>query len=176
MGLSETAAASDFLLAGREREKGTILSHPKNAIVTDAFSYTGRYVARQFLDEGVSVRTLTRSPDRENLFGGRVPAAPLDFSDPDGLCRSMEGAGVLYNTYWIRFERGWVTFEQAVKNSMVLFDAVANAGVKRIVHFSVTNPSPDSRLPYFRGKGRVEELLVGSGLSHAIIRPTLDIR
>ena len=36
----------------------------------------------------------------------RVPAAPLDFSDPDGLRRSMLGAGVLYNTYWIRFGGG----------------------------------------------------------------------
>ena len=128
---------------------------PNTAIVTGAFSYTGRYVARRLLDEGVGVRTLTRNPDRRDLFGGLVPAAPLDFSDPDGLCRSMQGAGVLYNTYWIRFGRGRTTFEQAVENSRVLFDAGVRAGVGRIVHFSVANASPDSALPYFRGKGRL---------------------
>lgn len=85
----------------------------------------------------------------------------------------MEGADVLYNTYWIRFARGETTFDQAVKNSMVLFEAAANAGVKRIVHFSVANASSGSELPYFRGKGRVEEILTDSGLSYAIIRPTL---
>ena len=86
-------------------------------------------------------------------------AASLDFSDPDGLRRSMQGAGVLYNTYWIRFGRGRNTFDQAVANSRVLFEAAAKAGVGRIVHFSVANASTDSRLPYFRGKGHVEEIL-----------------
>ena len=149
------------------------MQHPDTAIVTGPFSYTGRYVARRLLDEGVVVRTLTRSPDREGPFGGLVPAAPLDFSDPDGLCRTMRGAGVLYNTYWIRFGRGRNTFDQAVENSRVLFDAAAKAGVGRIVHFSVANASSESRLPYFRGKGQVEEILRDTGIPYAIIRPTL---
>ena len=138
-----------------------------------AFSYTGRYVARRLLDEGINVRTLTRNPDREGPFGGLVNAAPLDFSDPDGLRRSMQGAGVLYHTYWLRFRRGRTTFEQAVENSKALFDAAAQAGVGSIIYCSVANDSPDSRLPYFRGKGMVEEILQGMGILHAIIRPTL---
>ena len=152
------------------------LSRPDTAIVTGAFSYTGRYVARRLLDEGVAVRTLTRSPEREGPFGGLVPAAPLDFSDPDGLCRTMRGAGVLYNTYWIRFGRGRNTFDQAVENSRVLFDAAAKAGVGRIVHFSVANASSECRLPYFRGKGQVEEILQDMGIPYAIVRPTLGLR
>ncbi len=55
----------------------------------------------------------------------------------------------------------------------MLFDAAAQAGVGRIVHFSVANASPDSRLPYFRGKGQVEGILMGMGIPYAIIRPTL---
>ncbi len=149
------------------------LSHPDSAVATGAFSYTGRYVARRLLDEGVSVRTLTRNPNQEGLFGGLVPAAPLDFSDPDGLCLSLQGAAVLYNTYWIRFGRGRNTFDRAVENSRMLFDAAAKAGVGRIVHFSVANASSGSRLPYFRGKGQVEEILQDMGIPHAIIRPTL---
>ena len=149
------------------------MSHPESAVVTGAFSYTGRYVARRLLGEGVSVRTLTRSTGRESLFGGLVKAYPLDFSDPDGLRRSMEGAGVLYNTYWIRFGRGETTFDQAVENSKLLLSAAADAGVERVVHFSVANASAESRLPYFRGKGQLEELLMQSGLSYSIIRPTL---
>ena len=37
------------------------MPHPDQAVVTGAFSYTGRYVARRLLEEGVGVRTLTRS-------------------------------------------------------------------------------------------------------------------
>ena len=149
------------------------LSHPDSAVVTGAFSYTGRYVARRLLDEAISVRTLTRNPDREGLFSGLVEASPLDFSDPDGLRRSMQGAGVLYNTYWVRFGRGRTSFEQAVENSRILFEAAAGGGVERIVHFSVANATTDSKLPYFRGKGQVEEILMGMGIPYTIIRPTL---
>ena len=149
------------------------MSHPESAVITGAFSYTGRYVTRRLLGEGVSVRTLTRSTGRESLFGGLVKAYPLDFSDSDGLRRSMEWAGVLYNTYWIRFGRGETTFDQAVENSKLLLSAAADAGVERVVHFSVANASAESRLPYFRGKGQLEELLMQNGLSYTIIRPTL---
>ena len=149
------------------------MSHPESAVITGAFSYTGRYVARRLLGEGVSVRTLTRSTGRESLFSGLVKAYPLDFSDPDGLRRSMEWAGVLYNTYWIRFGRGETTFDQAVENSKLLLSAAADAGVERVVDFSVANASAESRLPYFRGKGQVEEVLQDMGIPYAIIRPTL---
>ena len=146
---------------------------PDLAVVTGAFSYTGRYVPRRLLDEGVRVRTLTRSPDAEDPFGGRVEVAPLDFSDPDGLCRSMQGAGVFYNTYWVRYAHGRITFDLAVENTRALFEAAKRAGVGRIVHFSVTNPSSGSGFPYFRGKAQVEDMLKGLGVPHAIIRPTL---
>ena len=149
------------------------MPHPNLAVVTGAFSYTGRYVTRRLLDQGVRVRTLTRSPDAEDPFGGRVEVAPLDFSDPDGLRRSMQGAGVFYNTYWIRYAHGRITFDLAVENTRTLFEAAKRAGVGRIVHFSVTNPSSESALPYFRGKAQVEDMLVGLGVPYAIIRPTL---
>ena len=149
------------------------MSHPELAVVTGAFGYTGRYVTRRLLDRSVRVRTLTRRRDRANVFGGLVDAVPPDFSDPDGLRRSLEGASVLYNTYWVRFMRGQTTFDLAVENSATLFEAAATAGVDRIVHVSVTNAASDSRLPYFRGKGQVEEALQGVGVPYAIIRPTL---
>ena len=82
------------------------MPHPDLAIVTGAFSYRGRYVARRLLDQSVRVRTLIRSPNAEDIFAGQVETAPLDFSDLDELRRSMEGAGVFYNTYWIRYEQG----------------------------------------------------------------------
>ena len=149
------------------------MPHPDTAVVTGAFSYTGRYVSQRLLDDGVRVKTLTGHPNRRDPFGGRVEAAPLDFSDPDGLYRSMQGADVLYNTYWVRFERGRTTFDRAVENSSVLFEAAAKARISRIVHISVSNASSGSSLPYFKGKGQVEESLKGLGVPYAIIRPTL---
>lgn len=157
-----------------EKDKdGDWTPSPDLAVVTGAFSYTGRYVAMRLLDEGIRVRTLTRNPNAEGPLAGHVEAAPLDFSDPDGLRRSMRGASVLYNTYWIRYARGEYTFERAVENTGTLFKAATEAGVERIVHFSVTNPSHESDLAYFRAKAQVEDMLEDLGVSYAIIRPTL---
>ena len=149
------------------------MPHPRTAVVTGAFSYTGKYIARRLIDAGVRVKTLTGHPGREDPFGGVVEVSPLDFSDRDGLRRSMGGAGVLYNTYWVRFARGETTFERAVENSRTLFEAARDAGVTRIIHVSITNADSGSRLPYFGGKGRVEEALKGLGVPFAIVRPTL---
>ena len=154
-------------------EEAVIVGHPELAIVTGAFGYTGGYVARRLIDGGVRVKTLSRRPAGQSPLGELLETVPLDFSDPDGLRRSMDGAGVLYNTYWIRYARGKTTFDHAVENTKTLFEAAVGAGVGRIVHFSVTNPSNRYDLPYFRGKAQVEEMLEGLGVTYAVIRPTL---
>ena len=142
-------------------------------VVTGAFGYTGKYIARKLLSAGQEVRTLTGHPGRAGPFGDQVKAYPLDFNDPDALVQNLSGATTLYNTYWIRFPRGAVTFETAVENTKILVNAAIHAGVQRLVHISITNPSADSPLGYFKGKALVEEAVIGSGLAYNIIRPTL---
>jgi uncharacterized protein YbjT (DUF2867 family) len=140
--------------------------------VTGAFSYSGAAIARELLGAGHQVRTLTGHPGRAPEGTG-IEAHALDFADPDGLRRSLHGVHTLYNTYWVRFARGQVSHQEAVANSKVLFDAAARAGVRRIVHVSITNPSLDSPYPYFRGKAEVEQYLAGTGLPCAIARPAI---
>jgi len=142
-------------------------------VVTGAFGYTGKYITRRLLALGKRVKTLTGHPDRPNPFGTQVTVAPFRFEDPDALAESLRGATTLYNTYWIRFPRGTMTFEKAVENSRTLIRAAKAAEVRRIVHISITNASVDSPLPYFRGKGLVEQAVMESGLSYAILRPTV---
>ena len=142
-------------------------------VVTGAFGYTGRYITQRLLDSGQRIRTLTRNPASFSPFGDRVERHPLDFDDTEQLTKSLEGADTLYNTFWIRFARGLVNHELAVRNSRILIDAAVAAGVRRIVHISITNPSVDSTLPYFRGKAQVEGYIRQSGLTWSIIRPTV---
>jgi uncharacterized protein YbjT (DUF2867 family) len=142
-------------------------------IVTGAFGYTGRYITARLLQRGVKVRTLTGHPRRANPFGNAVEAVPFSFDDPDKLARSLEGAQVVFNTYWIRFPRGELTFDRAVNNIKALINAARQTGVSRFVHISITSANPDSPLPYFRGKGVIEQYLMKSGLSYAILRPAI---
>jgi uncharacterized protein YbjT (DUF2867 family) len=148
------------------------MAHDVHAI-TGAFGYSGRHVAALLLARGERVRSLTGHPDRADPFGGRVEVAPLAFDDPSALRRALEGVAVLYNTYWVRFSRGDATHARAVANSRALFRAAADAGVGRIVHVSITNPSPDSRLPYFSGKAEVERTLAETGIPHTVLRPAV---
>jgi NADH dehydrogenase len=146
---------------------------PEVDVVTGAFGYTGRYITARLLDSGRSVRTLTGHPNHPNPFGDRIAVAGLDFDDRRRLTEHLRGATTLYNTYWVRFPRGDVTFERAVANSETLIHAARDAGVRRIVHVSITNPSEDSPFAYFRGKARVEQIIRDSGLGYAIVRPTV---
>jgi NADH dehydrogenase len=141
-------------------------------VVTGAFSYTGKYIAARLLELGREVRTLTRHPQSSSPFGDRVEARALEF-DESALAAALEGADTLYNTYWIRFPREGLTFERAVDNIRVLLRSARGAGVRRVVYLSVSNASPSSPLPYFRGKGQAEEVHAASGLSYAIVRPTV---
>jgi NADH dehydrogenase len=141
--------------------------------VTGAFGYSGKYIAHRLLAEGKSVITLTNSLHRRNPFGDRVQVRPFDFDAPEKLTESLRGVSVLYNTYWVRFNHHNFTHADAVRNTEILFRAAKAAGVSRVVHVSITNPSEDSPLEYFNGKARLERALVESGLSHAILRPTV---
>jgi nucleoside-diphosphate-sugar epimerase len=163
-------------------------------VVTGAFGYSGRYITRRLLDRGCTVRTLTNAlppgvkgccpcsaeakpgtlPKRQSSpFGDAVRVDPFNFDQPDKLVESLRGVSTLYNTYWVRFNHRNFTFADAIRNSRILFEAARHAGVERIVHVSITNPSLDSPLEYFRGKAEVEELLRATGISHAILRPAV---
>jgi uncharacterized protein YbjT (DUF2867 family) len=61
----------------------------------------------------------------------------------------------------------------AIHNTLVLFNAAKAAGVRRIVHLSITNPSVTSPLEYFRGKAILEQALRELGIPYAILRPTV---
>lgn len=125
--------------------------------VTGATSFTGRFIAQQLTEGGHEVRNLTR----------------LELGDAERLAAVLDGADTLYNTFWIRFERGPITYDWAIERSLRLVEAARRAGVRRIVHISVINASHDAPTAYFRAKAVVEDALTSSGISHAIVRPTV---
>ena len=145
----------------------------KTVVITGAFSYTGKYATQILLDRGYRIRTLTYHPDRENPFGDKVQVFPYNFDYPERLTETLRGVSTLVNTYWVRFPRGAATFESAVQNTRTLIAAAKNAGVRRIIHVSIANPSLDSPLGYYKGKAQLEQAVVQSGLAYTILRPTV---
>ena len=140
--------------------------------VTGAFSFTGRAIAAQLLAEGREVVTLVRRPPPPEP-DPRIRTAPLAFDDPASLAAALSGVDTFYSTYWIRFERGGLTFEEIIARTRKLLAAATQAGVRRIVHVSVVNADMDAPTKYFVAKARLDDVVRASGLSHGIVRPTL---
>lgn len=142
-------------------------------VVTGAFGFTGRFIARRLMAAERPLKTLTNHPVRPGAEDIKAEVAPLQFKDRDALVDSLRGADVLYNTYWVRFQHGRTHFGEAVANTRVLMGAARDAGVRKVVHISVSNASEDSELEYYAGKARTERIVRESGVGWAIIRPTL---
>jgi uncharacterized protein YbjT (DUF2867 family) len=156
-----------------QRHKQDIDCEGKTVVITGAFSYTGKYAARVLLERGYRIRTLTYHPERENPFGDKVQVFPYNFDNPQRLTETLRGASTLVNTYWVRFPRGAATFESAVQNTCTLINAAKEAGVRRIIHVSIANPSLESALCYYKGKAQLEQVVAESGLAYSILRPTV---
>jgi NADH dehydrogenase len=142
-------------------------------VLTGAFSYTGAAVARELLRRGHRVHTLTNRCPPAGARGS-ISAAPLTF-EPRHLKQQLAGADAFINTYWIRLPHAGQTFDSAVQNCGLLFEAAGRAGVPRVVHVSVSNAAAGTNLGYYRGKHQVEQALRRAGLSGAIVRPTLVV-
>ena len=141
--------------------------------VTGAFGFSGKYLTRRLLDAGETVITLTGSPDRPNPFGGQVKAFPFRFDSAEAMAESLAGVDVLYNSYWVRFNHAMFRHSEAVRNTTTLFRAAKLAGVRRVVHVSITNADEASPLEYFSGKGYLERVLREMRLSYSIVRPAV---
>ena len=145
---------------------------PTIDVVTGAFSYSGRFIAALLLERGRDVRTLINHPKPGDPLTARISTYPLNFEDSNGLVAALKGADTLYNTYWVRAPQGRLTHAVAVENTKRLIDAARRAGVRRIVQTSIANPTA-STTSYYRGKAALEAAVQSSGLSYAIVRPTL---
>lgn len=141
--------------------------------ITGAFSYSGRYLARNLLDRGRKVLNFTNHPNRPHGFGDAISCQPLNFKDAAGLATSLRGVSTLYCTYWIRFDRhGGATHADALNNLKVLFAAARDAGVQKVVFSSHTRATTDSPFPYIRHKALAVEALRSAGLpSYGVVRP-----
>lgn len=148
----------------------------KTIAITGVLGYSGRYIAAEAARRGWRIIGLTNSGERlPNPEGYELRPLPWGEKSSEN---SLEGVDVLINTYWVRFThrgQGHASFShaEAVENTKQLFLAAQRAGVKRIVHTSITKPDASSPLPYFRGKAELESALASTGIRHSILRPAV---
>lgn len=144
-----------------------------NFAVTGAFGYTGKYIANILIEKGEKILTFTNHKKNLKEFEDKIETFAYNFSDKSIMANVLKNVEVLYNTYWIRFPYRKCNFDTAIKNSKTIIDASKTAGIKKIVHISITNASITSPFPYFKGKAIIEDYIKHSGLNYIILRPTL---
>jgi uncharacterized protein YbjT (DUF2867 family) len=141
--------------------------------LTGAFSYTGRYIGQELLRRKISFQSLTNHPRPSVFPSASIPVAPLQFQDAPSLIATLRKSTILVNTYWIRYPAKGISHETAVQNIEFLVQCAKQAGIHKIIHISVSNPSKDSQLSYYKGKAEAEEIIQQSGIPFTILRPTL---
>ena len=142
-------------------------------LITGASGFIGGAVAARLVGRA-EVRGLTSHPSK-NRFGDRVRSFAYDFDDSRRMAPAFDGVDTFVNSYYVRFNYGGLTFENAVERSRALIAQAKSAGVRRIVHVSVSNASEASDLPYYSNKGRIERIVAESGVDYTILRPALVV-
>lgn len=142
-------------------------------LVTGASGFIGGAISDRLIGRA-EVRSLTSHPGK-NRFGERVQSFAYDFDAPMRMEEAFRGVDVFVNSYYVRFNYGRATFELAVDRTRELIALARLAGVRTVVHVSVSNADERSDLPYYRNKGRIERLVRESGLDYTILQPAIVV-
>ena len=146
------------------------MTSPKRVLVTGATGQQGGAVTQALLNNGHTVRGLTRNADSDSaqhLAAQGVEIVVGDFTDPDSLFRAADGVDTIF-AMTTPFEQG-VDAETA--QGLVLVDAAKQANVGHLVYSSFANADKQTGVPHFDSKYAVEEAIVASGVPYTIIAP-----
>ncbi len=147
-----------------------ILNNKMVSVITGAESFIGKYISNLLITLNYKIRSFTnKSIDQRR----GIEFHPYNFNNLEEVTKIFQGADYFFNTYWIRFNFKDKTFEKAYENTKSLIDCAKLAGVKKILHISITKANSLSPLKYFKYKGLIEEYIINSGVSYVILRPTV---
>jgi len=140
-------------------------------LVVGATGQLGTAVVDRLAKAGVRVRALVRPGSRREFSPDGVELAFGDLRDPESLVAACQGMATVVATANAVVPRGAGTFEEVEDTGYAnLLDACRAEGVRRIVFMSAVETPFDKSVTTFRMKRRIEEKILGSGLTHSIFR------
>jgi uncharacterized protein YbjT (DUF2867 family) len=116
------------------------------------------------------VRALTRTPDSQAgvaLRGAGADVIPADFDKPASIAAAAKGADALFATGTAHR----VGPQGELRHGLNVADGAAMAGIGHLVFVSGDGAAPNSPLPLFRTKHRVEEHIRSLGIRYTILAP-----
>ena len=146
--------------------------------VTGANGFVGRHVIPQLLSRGHDVRGLiSERPGAERELpvspGKSLEIRPADVRKPESLRGAFDGVDAVIHTVAVPTERRQKFAEVNVAGVASVVAEAKRAGVRRLLHMGALGGDPESPYPYLRSKGQGEALVIGSGVSHVVLQPSL---
>lgn len=143
-------------------------------LVTGGTGFVGSHLVPIVARTGEKVRCLVRSQGSTGrLKGEAVEFVQGDVTDPASISAAMQGADSVVHLVAIIREHKQATFHGInVQGTRNMLTAAREQGIKRFVHVSVLDASPDPAYRYTYSKWEGEEAVRRSGLDFVILRPS----
>ncbi len=135
-------------------------------LVTGATGTIGTQVVDQLVKRGADVRALVRDASKAKLPAG-VAAVAGEMLDVDAMRKALNGVSTLFLLNAVIPDE----FTQA----LIALNLAREAGIQRIVYFSVIHSDIYVNVPHFAGKHAVERMIEQMGLNATILRPAYFI-
>ncbi|WP_330475738.1 tryptophan-rich sensory protein [Terrabacter sp. C0L_2] len=147
------------------------MTSSRTALVTGASGYIGGQVVPRLLDEGWTVRVLTRH--RSSMDGkpwaDRVEVAEGDVGSADDMRRVLEGIDAAW--YLVHSMDDKPDFAERDRDAATIFsEAAKDAGVSRIVYLGGLHPDDDVLSPHLASRVEVGRILLDSGVPTAVLQ------
>jgi len=148
-------------------------STTRTIAVAGATGAQGGAVVDALLEQGARVRALVRSTGSErarNLANRGAELVQIDAKDPASLNSALQGVDAFF-FMTTPYGSQNPDIEGEIQQGVDFADAAAAAQVPHVVFSSVGGAERNSGVPHFESKRRIEEHLLGRGLSVTIVRP-----
>jgi uncharacterized protein YbjT (DUF2867 family) len=148
-------------------------STARTIAVAGATGAQGGAVVDALLERGAQVRALVRSAGSErarNLASRGVELVQIDAKDPVTLSNALREVDAFF-FMTTPYGSQNPDIDGEIQQGVDFADAAAAAQVPHVVFSSVGGADRNSGVPHFESKRRIEEHLLGRGLSVTIIRP-----
>lgn len=132
-------------------------------LVTGSSGTVGSQVVTRLAEKGASVRALTRNPDKAKLPAG-VQAVKGDMIDVESMQAALRGIDTLFLLNAVSADE--------VTQAIIALSLAREAGIERIVYFSVFHADQYTDVPHFTGKYTAERMIEQFDLPVTVLRPS----
>lgn len=131
-------------------------------LVTGSTGTIGSLVVAYLVRKGADIHALTRAPEKSRFPGGVTPVKG-DLADVGAMRAVLAKVSTL-------FLLNAVTPDELTQ-AIITLNLAREAGIQRIVYFSVLHSDKYTNVPHFAGKYAVERMIEQFELPAAILRP-----